>query len=108
MRKIDIFDTTLRDGEQSAGINLNTAEKLEIARQLERFGVTIIEAGFPASSPGDFEAVQRIANTVKNSTVTGLARAMKSDIETSWEALTRCGTTTSSCIFSNITDPYGI
>ncbi|MEK3935594.1 2-isopropylmalate synthase [Sporosarcina sp. FSL W7-1349] len=87
MRKIDIFDTTLRDGEQSAGINLNTAEKLEIARQLERFGATIIEAGFPASSPGDFEAVQRIANTVKNSTVTGLARAMKHDIDRSWEAL---------------------
>ncbi|MBE1556666.1 2-isopropylmalate synthase [Sporosarcina limicola] len=87
MRRIDIFDTTLRDGEQSAGINLNTAEKLEIARQLEKFGATIIEAGFPASSPGDFEAVQRIANLVKNSTVTGLARAMKSDIDTSWEAL---------------------
>lgn len=87
MRKIDIFDTTLRDGEQAAGINLNTAEKVEIARQLEKLGVTIIEAGFPASSPGDFEAVQRIANSVKNSTVTGLARAMKSDIDTSWEAL---------------------
>lgn len=87
MRKIDIFDTTLRDGEQAAGINLNTAEKVEIARQLEKLGVTIIEAGFPASSPGDFEAVQRIANQVKNSTVTGLARAMKSDIDTSWEAL---------------------
>ena len=87
MRKIDIFDTTLRDGEQSAGINLNTAEKMEIARQLERFGATVIEAGFPASSPGDFEAVKRIANSVKNSTVTGLARAMKSDIDTSWEAL---------------------
>ena len=87
MRQIDIFDTTLRDGEQSAGINLNTAEKMEIARQLERFGATVIEAGFPASSPGDFEAVQRIANTVKNSTVTGLARPMKSDIDTSWEAL---------------------
>src|SRR6185312_5501213 len=87
VRKIDIFDTTLRDGEQAAGINLNTAEKLEIARQLEKLGVTIIEAGFPASSPGDFEAVQRIAKTVKNSTVTGLARAMKSDIDTSWEAL---------------------
>lgn len=87
MRKIDIFDTTLRDGEQAAGINLNTAEKLEIARQLEKFGVTIIEAGFPASSPGDFDAVQRIANMVKNSTVTGLARALKSDIDRSWEAL---------------------
>lgn len=87
MRKIDIFDTTLRDGEQSAGINLNTAEKLEIARQLEKFGASIIEAGFPASSPGDFEAVQQIANLVKSSTVTGLARAMKSDIDTSWNAL---------------------
>lgn len=87
MRKIDIFDTTLRDGEQSAGINLNTAEKLQIARQLEKLGVTVIEAGFPASSPGDFEAVQQIAGTVKNSIVTGLSRAMKSDIDTSWEAL---------------------
>lgn len=87
MRKIDFFDTTLRDGEQSAGINLNTVEKLEIARQLEKLGVAVIEAGFPASSPGDFEAVQRIANTVKNSIVTGLARAMKKDIDISWEAL---------------------
>ncbi|PIC58417.1 2-isopropylmalate synthase [Sporosarcina sp. P10] len=87
MRKIDLFDTTLRDGEQSAGINLNTVEKLEIARQLEKLGVAVIEAGFPASSPGDFDAVQRIANTVKNSTVTGLARAMKNDIDISWEAL---------------------
>ncbi len=87
MGKVDIFDTTLRDGEQSAGINLNTQEKLEIARQLEKFGVSIIEAGFPASSPGDFAAVQQIANTVKNSVVTGLARTIKSDIETSWEAL---------------------
>ena len=77
MRKIDIFDTTLRDGEQSAGINLNTAEKIEIAKQLERLGVTIIEAGFPASSPGDFEAVNRIAGTVKNSIVTGLARCVQ-------------------------------
>ncbi|ARF18158.1 2-isopropylmalate synthase [Sporosarcina sp. P3] len=87
MRKIDLFDTTLRDGEQSAGINLNTVEKLEIARQLEKLGVAVIEAGFPASSPGDFEAVQRIANTVKNSTVTGLARTIKNDIDISWEAL---------------------
>lgn len=87
MRRIDFFDTTLRDGEQSAGINLNTAEKLKIARQLERFGASVIEAGFPASSPGDFEAVKQIANTVKNSTVTGLARAVKSDIDTCWEAL---------------------
>lgn len=87
MRKIDIFDTTLRDGEQSAGINLNTAEKIEIAKQLERLGVTIIEAGFPASSPGDFEAVNLIAKTVKNSIVTGLARAVKSDIDAVYEAV---------------------
>lgn len=87
MGKIDIFDTTLRDGEQSAGINLNTQEKIEIAKQLERYGVSIIEAGFPASSPGDFEAVKQIAKTVKNSTVTGLARAIESDILTSYEAL---------------------
>lgn len=87
VRKIEIFDTTLRDGEQSAGINLNTGEKLEIAKQLERFGASIIEAGFPASSPGDFEAVQRIAGTVKNSIVTGLARAIKKDIDITWDAL---------------------
>lgn len=87
MRKIDIFDTTLRDGEQSPGINLNTAEKIEIAKQLERLGVTVIEAGFPASSPGDFEAVHQIAKTVKNSIVTGLARAVKSDIDAVWEAV---------------------
>ena len=87
MRKIDIFDTTLRDGEQSAGINLNTAEKIEIAKQLERLGVTIIEAGFPASSPGDFEAVNRIAGTVKNSIVTGLARCVQNDIDRTWEAI---------------------
>lgn len=87
MHKIDIFDTTLRDGEQSAGINLNTAEKIEIARQLERFGATIIESGFPAASPGDFDAVQRIAGTVKNSIVTGLARSVKGDIDRAWEAL---------------------
>ena len=87
VRKIDIFDTTLRDGEQAAGINLNTSEKLEIARQLERFGATIIEAGFPASSPGDLDAVRRIANTVKNSTVTGLARTITGDIDAAWEAL---------------------
>ena len=58
MRKIKVFDTTLRDGEQSAGVNLNPLEKLEIAKQLERFGVDIMEAGFPASSKGDFQAVK--------------------------------------------------
>ncbi|TXK90278.1 2-isopropylmalate synthase, partial [Parageobacillus sp. SY1] len=72
MRKINIFDTTLRDGEQSAGINLNLQEKLEIARQLERLGVDIIEAGFPASSKGDFQAVKQIAETIKTCSVSGL------------------------------------
>ncbi len=87
MRKIDIFDTTLRDGEQSAGINLNTAEKLEIAKQLERLGVDVMEAGFPAASPGDLDAVKQIASTIKNSSVTGLARSVQSDIDRAWEAL---------------------
>ncbi|MBA2878506.1 2-isopropylmalate synthase [Anoxybacillus kamchatkensis] len=87
MRKINIFDTTLRDGEQSAGVNLNLHEKLEIARQLERLGVDIIEAGFPAASKGDFQAVQAIAQTVRNCSVTGLSRSVQSDIDAAWEAL---------------------
>lgn len=87
MRKINVFDTTLRDGEQSPGVNLNIQEKLEIAKQLERLGVDIIEAGFPASSQGDFESVKEIAKTIKGCSVTGLARLVKSDIDTAWEAL---------------------
>lgn len=87
MRKLDVFDTTLRDGEQSAGVNLHLSEKVEIALQLERFGVDIMEAGFPASSPGDFKAVQEIAKRVKHSSVTGLARSIQSDIDKAWEAL---------------------
>lgn len=87
MRKINIFDTTLRDGEQSAGVNLNFSEKLEIARQLERLGVDIIEAGFPAASKGDFGSVQEIANTIRNCSVTGLARSVQSDIDAAWESL---------------------
>ncbi|ETI70872.1 2-isopropylmalate synthase [Neobacillus vireti] len=87
MVHVNIFDTTLRDGEQSPGVNLNQLEKLEIARQLERFGVDIMEAGFPASSQGDFEAVRAIARTIKNASVTGLARATQSDIDIAWDAL---------------------
>ena len=87
MSRIQIFDTTLRDGEQSPGVNLNRLEKLEIAKQLERFGVDRMEAGFPASSKGDFEAVKMIADTVKGTSVTALARSVKSDIDTAWEAL---------------------
>lgn len=87
MSKIQIFDTTLRDGEQSPGVNLNKLEKLEIAKQLERFGVDRMEAGFPASSKGDFEAVKMIADTIKNTTVIGLARTVKSDVDAVAEAL---------------------
>ncbi|MES1043852.1 2-isopropylmalate synthase [Heyndrickxia oleronia] len=87
MQKINIFDTTLRDGEQSAGVNLNAIEKLEIAKQLERLGVDIMEAGFPASSQGDFLAVQSIARSIRNSSITGLARANKRDIDIAWDAL---------------------
>lgn len=81
MRKIDIFDTTLRDGEQSAGVNLHFNEKMEIAYQLERYGVDIIEAGFPASSEGDYRSVEEIAKKIKNCCITGLARSVKEDID---------------------------
>ena len=79
--RVIIFDTTLRDGEQSPGISLNPGEKLEIAHQLARLGVDVIEAGFPAASPGDFEAVQAIAREVHGPVIAGLARAHAADIE---------------------------
>ncbi len=87
MDRVVIFDTTLRDGEQSPGATLHTDEKLEIARQLARLGVDVIEAGFPASSPGDLDAVRRIAREVKGSTICGLARCVKSDVDAAWEAV---------------------
>ena len=79
--KVQIFDTTLRDGEQVPGCKLNADEKLELALQLEHLGVDIIEAGFPISSPGDFDSVSQIAKTIKNATVCGLSRAVQKDIE---------------------------
>src|SRR5688500_15000765 len=82
-----IFDTTLRDGEQSPGASMTREEKVRIARQLERMRVDVIEAGFPAASNGDFEAVKAVADTVKDSTVCGLARATAADIERGGEAL---------------------
>ena len=85
--RVLIFDTTLRDGEQSPGISLNTTEKLEIAHQLARLGVDIIEAGFPIASPGDFEAVQAIAREVHGPVIAGLARANPADVERAWEAV---------------------
>jgi len=86
-RKIYIFDTTLRDGEQAAGINLNTREKLEVAHQLSKLRVDVIEAGFPISSRGDFEAVKAIAQEVTGPVIAGLARANFKDIDRAWEAL---------------------
>src|ERR671937_3279517 len=85
--RVLIFDTTLRDGEQSPGISLNTAEKLEIAHQLARLGVDIIEAGFPIASPGDFEAVQAIAREVHGPVICGLARTGFQDIDAAWNAV---------------------
>ncbi|NQT00311.1 MAG: 2-isopropylmalate synthase, partial [Candidatus Omnitrophica bacterium] len=81
MKKIVIFDTTLRDGEQSPGASLDVAKKLEIAHQLARLGVDVIEAGFPISSPGDFAAVKKVAAEVKGPIICGLARAIKKDID---------------------------
>jgi 2-isopropylmalate synthase len=85
--RVRVFDTTLRDGEQSPGISLNRQEKLEIAHQLARLGVDIIEAGFPITSPGDFESVQAIAREVEGPVICGLARTAKQDIDAAWEAV---------------------
>jgi 2-isopropylmalate synthase len=85
--RVLIFDTTLRDGEQSPGISLNTQEKLEIAQQLARLGVDIIEAGFPITSPGDFEAVEAIARNVDGPVIAGLARTHVADIDAAWNAV---------------------
>ncbi|HEV8636568.1 MAG TPA: 2-isopropylmalate synthase [Chloroflexota bacterium] len=87
MEQVRIFDTTLRDGEQSPGATLNVDEKLEIALQLERLGVDVIEAGFPITSEGDFRAVSLIAKKVKNATVAGLARGVPADIDRCYEAV---------------------
>src|SRR2546421_3674588 len=85
--QVHIFDTTLRDGEQSPGISLNPQEKVEIAQQLARLGVDVIEAGFPITSPGDFEAVAAIARNVHGPVICGLARTHKADIDAAWNAI---------------------
>ena len=84
---VNIFDTTLRDGEQSPGFSMNVAEKIRVARRLERMGVDIIEAGFPVASQGDFEAVQAIAAELKETVVAGLARVNPGDIDRAWQAI---------------------
>ena len=85
--RVYIFDTTLRDGEQSPGATMNLDEKMQIAQLLEEMQVDIIEAGFPIASNGDFEAVSEISKNIKNSTIAGLARAKITDIDRAWEAV---------------------
>src|SRR5258708_14660488 len=87
METVRIFDTTLRDGEQSPGATLTLPEKIEIARHLEAMGVDIIEAGFPISSPGDFESVRAVASELSRSVICGLARSTPKDVERAGEAL---------------------
>ena len=87
--KIIVFDTTLRDGEQSPGCSMNTEEKIKIALQLEKLGVDVIEAGFAAASPGDFDAVSRIAEMVKNASICSLSRAIDNDIKQSGLAVAK-------------------
>src|SRR5438067_10414025 len=84
---VTIFDTTLRDGEQSPGFALTSPQKVEMARQLAKLGVDVIEAGFPAASPDDFAAVQRIAREVRGPVIAGLARCVPEDIDRCWEAV---------------------
>ena len=86
-RNITIFDTTLRDGEQSPGCSMNLAEKLELAQALINLGVDVMEAGFPIASPGDFEAVREISSTMRGTIFCGLARCSDKDIDRAWEAL---------------------
>jgi len=83
--RITIFDTTLRDGEQSPGCSMNQQEKLRLAQQLDRLGVDVIEAGFPIASDGDFESVKAIASVVRRPVIAGLARACRPDIERAWQ-----------------------
>ena len=87
--RIQIFDTTLRDGEQAPGFSMTASEKLRLAQQLDRLGVDIIEAGFPMSSDGDFEAVKTIASGVRRPVIAGLARAIAADIDRAWMALSQ-------------------
>ena len=86
-QRVFIFDTTLRDGEQSPGCSMNPDEKLHLARQLEKLGVDIIEAGFPVASEGDFASVRQIAREIRGPQIAGLARANLRDIDRAWEAV---------------------
>ena len=87
MQTVEFLDTTLRDGEQTPGVKFSIKEKVAIAKQLEKWGISVIEAGFPAASPDSFEAVKQIAKTMTTTAVSGLARSVKSDIDACYEAL---------------------
>ena len=99
------FDTTLRDGEQSPGATMNVAEKVRIAQQLEKLNVDVIEAGFPISSEGDFEAVRAIGRAIKRSTVVGLARTNSQDIDRAWEALKGTQLSLHPCLYFDLQYP---
>ena len=99
-KRVKIFDTTLRDGEQSPGATMTMMEKVIVAKQLEKMGVDVIEAGFPASNTKDFEAIKEISRVVKNCEVCALARCTKSDIDVAWNAIR--AKTKNSCIHCNL------
>ena len=92
MNELIIFDTTLRDGEQSPGASMTQEEKLRIAKQLEKLGVNVIEAGFAAASPGDFSSINAISKIINKSTVCSLARALESDIKKAGQAISQLST----------------
>lgn len=91
LKTIKVFDTTLRDGEQSPGASMNIEEKLRVAKQLQKLNVDVIEAGFPIASEGDFEAVSKVAQAIKGPQIAGLCRANNKDIDRGWEALQYAG-----------------
>ena len=106
MDKVIIFDTTLRDGEQAAGATLNNQEKVEIARQLEKLGVDIIEAGMPVNSQTELEAVALISKAVRNATICGLARALPTDIDKAWGSSQDSRGSTHTCISFCVRYPH--
>ena len=103
---VKIFDTTLRDGEQSPGISLDVGEKLEIAEQLARLGVDVIEAGFPIASQGDFEAVEAISKAVRGSTIAALSRTAFKDVDRAWEAVRHAEQAPHPRLHRHVADPH--
>ena len=108
MKRVKIFDTTLRDGEQSPSCSMNLSEKLTLAKQLELLGVDAIEAGFAVASPDDFKSVESIAQAIEKCTVTSLARCVKGDIDAAGQALKDAQASANPCVFGDQRYPYGI